>query len=81
MRFRITHDWQLGDIRRDPPRLVLREQLGRRSPAGLILEIDIGKRAAVIADGGGKRRPSASGCLAHKGRGDRLSHHQQHFAV
>jgi hypothetical protein len=24
---------QLGDIRRNPPRLVFREQLGRRSPA------------------------------------------------
>jgi hypothetical protein len=25
---------QLGDIRRDPARLVLREQLARQSPAG-----------------------------------------------
>ena len=25
--------WQLGDIRRDPPRLIARQQLGRRSPA------------------------------------------------
>ena len=32
---------QLGDIRRDPSRLVFCEQLGRRSPARLILEIDI----------------------------------------
>jgi hypothetical protein len=41
---------QLGDIRRHPPRLTPREQLGRRSPAGLILEIDIRKRlAAVVA--------------------------------
>ena len=37
-------------IRRDPPRLVFREQLGSRSPARLILEIDIRKRlAAVVA--------------------------------
>jgi hypothetical protein len=42
---------QLGDVGSDAPRLVLREQLGRRAPAGLILEIDIGKRlAAVVAD-------------------------------
>ena len=36
---------QLGDIRRDPSCLVLREQLGHRSPAGLIFEIDIGNVA------------------------------------
>ena len=42
---------QLG-IRRAPPRLILGEQLGRRSPAELILEIDIGERlAAVVANG------------------------------
>jgi hypothetical protein len=28
--------WQLRDIRRDPPRLVFAEQLGSRSPAGLL---------------------------------------------
>jgi hypothetical protein len=28
---------QLGDVGRDPARLVLREQLGGRSPAGLAL--------------------------------------------
>jgi hypothetical protein len=33
---------QLGDIRRDPPRLVAREQLGCRPAAGLILAIDEG---------------------------------------
>jgi hypothetical protein len=34
----------------DPPRLILRQQLRRRSPAGLIFEIDIRKRlAAVVA--------------------------------
>jgi hypothetical protein len=31
---------QLRRVGRNPPRLVFREQLGRRSPAGLILEID-----------------------------------------
>jgi hypothetical protein len=42
---------QLGDIRRDPPRFVFREQLGGRSPARLILEIDVGKSLpASIAD-------------------------------
>jgi hypothetical protein len=42
---------QLRDIGRDPPRLVFAEQLGGRSPAGLILEINIGELlAAVIAD-------------------------------
>jgi len=64
---------QFGDIRRDPPRLVLRELLGRRSPAGLILEIDAGERlAAVVAhdktrasnssidQSGGKRRAESN---------------------
>jgi hypothetical protein len=32
---------QLSDVRRDPSRLVFGEQLGRRSPPRLILEIDI----------------------------------------
>jgi hypothetical protein len=32
---------QLGDIRRNSPRFVFGEQLGRRSAAGLLLEIDI----------------------------------------
>jgi hypothetical protein len=31
---------QLGDVRRDPPRLILSEQLGGRSAAGLLFEID-----------------------------------------
>jgi hypothetical protein len=34
---------KLGDSAGDPARLVFGEQLGRRSPAGLILEIDIRK--------------------------------------
>jgi hypothetical protein len=32
---------QLGDIRRNPSRFILAEQLGSGSPARLILEIDI----------------------------------------
>jgi len=38
---------QLGDVRRDPPRFVAREQLGCRSPAGLVLEVDIGLAATI----------------------------------
>jgi hypothetical protein len=37
----------LADIRRNPPRLVFGEQLGRRSPAGILLEIDVGDLLAV----------------------------------
>jgi hypothetical protein len=33
---------QLRDVYRDAPRLVPREHLRRRSPAGLILEVDVG---------------------------------------
>jgi hypothetical protein len=38
---------QLGDIGGDPPRLVFGEQIGCRSPAGLLLEIDVGGPLAV----------------------------------
>jgi len=38
---------QLGDVHRGAPRLVFAEQLGRRSPAGLLLEVDI-RLAATI---------------------------------
>ncbi len=43
---------QLGEVRRDPPRLVAREQLSRRSSARLVLEIDVGERlpASVAHD-------------------------------
>jgi hypothetical protein len=34
---------QLRHVGRNPPRLVFGEQFGRRAPAGLILEIDIGQ--------------------------------------
>ena len=37
----------LGDIRRNPARLIFREQLGRRSAPRLILEIDIGELLPV----------------------------------
>jgi hypothetical protein len=42
---------QLRDIGRDPPRLVFREHLGRRSPPRFFLVIDIGKllAAAVLS--------------------------------
>jgi hypothetical protein len=40
--FRLTQQLrQLGDVGRDPSRLALCEQLGRRAPAGLTLEIDV----------------------------------------
>ena len=59
---------QLDDVGSDPPRLVPREQLGRRSPAGLLLEIGVRQRVpgvilhdeagvdASTVHGGGKRR-------------------------
>jgi hypothetical protein len=34
---------QLRRVRRDPPRLILREQLGRRPPPRLFFEIDVGQ--------------------------------------
>ena len=55
-----------------PSRLVFGEQPGRRSPAGLVLEVDLGERlAAAVSDGearglllGGPRwREAASGHL------------------
>jgi hypothetical protein len=39
---------QLRDIHRDPSRLILAEQLGCRSPAGLILEINVGELLPVV---------------------------------
>ena len=35
---------QLGDIRRDPPRFVFGEQLGRRAATGFIFIIDVAQR-------------------------------------
>jgi hypothetical protein len=42
---------QLGDVRGDAPGLVAGEQLGRRPPCRLLLEIDVGERLPVgVAD-------------------------------
>jgi hypothetical protein len=41
---------QLGDIRRNPPRLVLREQLGGRAAAGLLLEINVSELLAATVN-------------------------------
>jgi hypothetical protein len=41
--------WQLRDIGRDPPRLVAGEQLGRRSPARLLLVVHGSKLLAGAA--------------------------------
>jgi hypothetical protein len=39
---------QLGDVRRDPMRLILAEQLGCRASPRLILEIDIRELLAIV---------------------------------
>jgi hypothetical protein len=53
---------QLRNIRCDQPRLIAREQAGSRSPAGLILEIDIRQCLPVVVahdeTGVGNRRQS-----------------------
>jgi hypothetical protein len=41
------HLTEVFQVRRDPSRLVLSEQLGRRSPALLLLEIEIAERLAA----------------------------------
>jgi hypothetical protein len=60
---------QLGDIGRDPQRLITRQQLRRRAPAGLFLVIDLGQllSGAVCHDEGSidvldgpRRREAAS---------------------
>jgi hypothetical protein len=50
---------QLGDIRRDPPRLVAGQELGRGAPTGLILEIDMRERLPVVIGRRQKVRRSA----------------------
>jgi hypothetical protein len=47
--------WQLGDVGGYPPRLILAEQLGRRSPPRLTLIIDVAQRltAGVTHDKAG----------------------------
>ncbi len=43
--------WQLGEVRRQAAGLVLGQQLGRRSPTGFVLEIEIPERLPdVVAD-------------------------------
>src|SRR5215469_6788555 len=48
---------QLGDVCRDPPRLVLGEQLGCRAPAGLLLEIVWHMRSTCCPDKAGFHPP------------------------
>jgi len=38
-----TNSGSFGDIAGDPPRLIFGEQLGRRTPAGFVLQIDVGQ--------------------------------------
>ena len=58
---------QLGDVGRDAPRFIAREQIGRCASSGLGLEIDVSQRLTVVvakqlhscssmSQGGGKRR-------------------------
>ena len=70
MWLRLQQLWQSGKIGCDPSRLIFGEQLRRRSPPRLILEIDIGELlpgavrhdegATNILDGP-KRREAAGG--------------------
>ena len=59
---------QLGDVHRDPPRLISRQQLCRRSPAGLLLDIRQRVAVGVLHDEAGvrfldgPRRREAAGC-------------------
>ena len=55
MWLRLQQLWQSGKIGCDPSRLIFGEQLRRRSPPRLILEIDIGEllSRAVLHDEGG----------------------------
>jgi len=42
---------QLGDIHRNPPRLIARHEVRRQAPPGFVLEMDVGERVVVgIAD-------------------------------
>jgi hypothetical protein len=40
--------WQLGDIGRYPPRLIACEQVRRRPPSGLGLEIHVSQRLTIV---------------------------------
>jgi len=61
---------QLRHVDRNPPRLVLREQLGERAPAGLLLEINVSELPAATVDhykaGGLKRVWAYRVPLSHK---------------
>ena len=49
---------EFGDVGGDPPGLVVGQQVSRRAPAQLLLEVEVGERVpAVVPDDGG-RRPS-----------------------
>jgi hypothetical protein len=39
---------QLGDVYGDTPRLIAGEQVRRRAPPRLLLEIDVGQRFSVV---------------------------------
>ena len=64
---------QLGDVGGDAPRLVAGEQLGRRAPSRLLLEINVGERLPVgvaddeagvgLLDGPGRREVRCSGAF------------------
>jgi hypothetical protein len=41
---------QLGDVHRNPSRLIPREQFRRRSPPRLILEVAVSERLSVVVD-------------------------------
>jgi hypothetical protein len=64
---------QLGDIHRDPPRLVFGEQLGGRSPARLFLEIDIRERLSVVVADEKDASCSSTIKVGRKRREDTLS--------
>jgi hypothetical protein len=60
---------QIGEVCGHPPRLVLGEQLSRRSSAGLAVEVHAGKRLAaaslcVVSDVGNRSAPRVMTTLA-----------------
>jgi hypothetical protein len=57
---------QLCDIRRNPSRLILGEQLGRRTSTRLLLEIDAGNALAVLYEALQDRRQIVSAPIRAK---------------
>ncbi|MGB7745231.1 MAG: hypothetical protein WBL41_20840, partial [Terracidiphilus sp.] len=66
--------WQLSEVRRHAASLVSGEQLGRRAPTGLVLEVEVAERLSILVayyeariivllDGPGRRE--AAGALGH----------------